>query len=140
MTTLAQDKRRDYGAVSKVPGSADVIADDIIYEGAAVGESATAGTARPLVAADVFLGFAFRKADNAGGLVSAIKVELVVMGVITLPITSVALANVGEPVYASDDDVFTLASTGNSPVGKVVEVPATGTARVYFEAAAYRSI
>ena len=140
MTTLAADKPRNYGAVSKVPGTADVIAADIIYEGAAVGESATAGTARPLVAADVFLGFAFRKADNSAGLVSAIKVELVVMGVIELPIAAVALADLGAAVYASDDDTFTLASTGNTQIGKVAEVPSTGIARVYFQAAAYQSI
>ena len=140
MTTLAQDKPRDYGMESKIAGSAPVIAADIIFEGAAVGESSSAGTARPLVAADSFLGFAFRKADNSAGLVSAIQVELVVKGVCPLPITSLVLADVGSTVYASDDDTFTLSSTGNTEIGKVAELVAAGIGLIAFEALRYQSL
>jgi len=140
MTTLAADKPRNYGAVSKVPGTAPVIASDIIYEGAAVGESASLGTARPLVAGDTFLGFAFRKADNSAGAAGDVKADLLAMGVVELPIASVATADLGATVYASDDDTFTLSSTGNTAIGKIVEIVATGIARVYFQAAAYQSI
>lgn len=140
MTTLSRDNPRDYGMVSKVPGFAPVIASDIIFEGAAVGESSSTGNARPLVAADDFMGFAFRKADNSAGAAGAINVELVVKGLTELPITSVATADLGATVYASDDDTFTLSSTGNTPIGKVAEIVATGIARVAFEALRYASL
>ncbi|NCS83375.1 MAG: cytoplasmic protein, partial [Cyanobacteria bacterium] len=55
MTTLAKDQSRDFqqGEINDTP----VIATDIIYEGAAVGDNGS-GYARPLVAGDPFLGFA----------------------------------------------------------------------------------
>lgn len=140
MATLTRDNPRDYGMESKIAGSAPVIAADIIFEGAAVGESASTGTARPLVAADNFLGFAFRQADNSLGLVSAIQVELVVKGVTELPIASLVLADVGATVFASDDNVFTLASTGNTAIGKVAALVAAGIGLVAFEALRYQSL
>jgi len=58
MTTLAVNLPRSYeqGDRNDLP----VVAADIIYEGAAVGDNAS-GLARPLVAADPFLGFAERR-------------------------------------------------------------------------------
>lgn len=140
MATLTRDNPRDYGMESKVSGAAPVIASDIIFEGAAVGESASTGTVRPLQGADTFMGFAFRKADNALGLVGAIKVELVVKGVVELPIAGLVLADVGRTVLASDDDTFTFSTTGNTNIGKVVELVAAGRARVAFEALRYASL
>ncbi|MCI0430769.1 MAG: cytoplasmic protein, partial [Rhodospirillales bacterium] len=64
MTTLAADKPRTYelGDVNELP----VVAADIIFEGAAVGDNGS-GVARPLVAGDPFRGFAIENADNATG-------------------------------------------------------------------------
>src|SRR5574337_168915 len=64
MTTLAASKARDFilGDHNDLP----VIAADIIYEGAAVGENG-AGYFRPLVAADPFAGFAQSTVDNSAG-------------------------------------------------------------------------
>src|SRR5688572_29547440 len=106
MTTLAANKPRAYeiGDTQSLP----MVATDIIYEGAAVGDNAS-GLARPLVAADPFMGFAERTADNATGAASAQRVEVRVRGQVEIPVTGAAsAADVGEAVYASDDDTFTL--------------------------------
>ena len=60
MTTLAANSPRAYQLAERE--DYPVIATDIIYEGAAVGENAS-GYARPLAAGDAFLGFAIRQAD-----------------------------------------------------------------------------
>jgi hypothetical protein len=138
MTTLAVNKPRDYslGEIESYP----VIATDIIYEGAAVGENAS-GYARPLAAGDPFLGFALRKADNAAGAAGAVLVEVRTRGRITLPIAALAItANDRPPVYASDDDTFTLTATSNSPIGYVSRWVSTGVAVVEFDAAMGREI
>ena len=66
MSTLAVDKPRVYKLTGAHPDYNEIpaITLDIIYEGAAVGESASAGTGRPLVAADVFLGFCQDSGDH----------------------------------------------------------------------------
>ncbi len=133
MATLAANKLRDYqlGDKEEYP----VIAADIIYQGAAVGENA-AGYARPLVAGDPFLGFAEVIADNSNGAAGAINVNVkkrgnVVLDIAALPIT----ANDRPLVYASDDDTFTLTATANSPIGRVSRWIETGLAVVEFDAA-----
>lgn len=141
MTTLAADKPRAYsvpyvGADNALP----MIAADIIYEGAAVGDNG-AGLSRPLVAADPFLGFAKRRADNAAGAASAVRVEIKQRGEIELPVTGAASTDdVGSTVYASDDDTFTLTSSGNSAVGKAVRWVSGTTLVVAFEGVQVRSI
>lgn len=137
MATLAADSPRDYelGDFNELP----VVASDIIYEGAAVGDSS--GNARPLVAADPFQGFADRKADNSTGAAGDINVRVRQKGFIPLPVVGVTgIADEGSTVYASDDDTFTLTATANSTVGKVARFISGTTVLVYFEAAALRSI
>jgi hypothetical protein len=132
MATLAIDKPRDYelGDVNEFP----VIADDIIYEGAAVGDNA-AGYARPLVAGDLFRGFATRKAANAGGAAGDQTVEVNTRGRLVLPISGVAITDVGKEVYASDDDTFTLTMGTNTRIGFVYRFISSGYAVVEFNAA-----
>lgn len=132
MTTLAADKPRTYqlGEIEEYP----VIAADIIYEGAAVGENGS-GYARPLVAADPFLGFNIETADNAAGSAGDIRVKVKTRGRIVLPISGLAItANDRPPVYASDDDTFTLTSSGNTRIGHVSRWVSTGIAVVEFDA------
>lgn len=143
MTTLAADVKRSFGADNSAFADLPVIASDIIYEGAAVGESTTTGTFRPLVGADTFAGFAVRRADNSAGAASAIKVRLMTRGFVYLPVTG--LDNVNDydaAVYASDDNAFTLTSTtGYTQIGKVAAYEGTsGYGLVYFESSAIRSI
>jgi hypothetical protein len=140
MATLAADKVRAF-ELTGTPDLNDLpmVATDIIYEGAAVGDSS--GLARPLVAADAFMGFAERQADNSAGAASAKNVRVRSRGYVQLAVTGVAGADDhGTSVYASDDDTFTNVSTGNSAIGKVHRWISGTTCIVYFEAAALRSI
>lgn len=133
MTTLAADSPRAYqlGDIEEYP----VIATDIIYEGAAVGENAS-GYARPLQAGDPFLGFARRKADNSAGAAGAVNVEVITRGRAQLAIGSLAItANDRPAVYASDDDTFTLTASTNSLIGYVSRWVSTGIGIVEFDAA-----
>lgn len=132
MTTLAVDAVRDYqlGDMEEYP----VIATDIIYEGAAVGENGS-GYARPLVAADPFLGFATMKVDNSAGAAGDKLVHVKTHGRIKLDISGLAItANDRPAVYASDDNAFTLTSASNSKIGWVSRWISTGVAIVEFEA------
>jgi hypothetical protein len=118
MTTLAKNAHRDYevGTQNELP----VVAADIIYQGAAVGDNAS-GLARPLVAADPFRGFAVAKADNSDGVAGDVKVTVETIGKVVLNVVGVTgVADVDSAVYASDDDTFTLTSTSNSLIGEVV--------------------
>ena len=138
MATLAQDKPRAYGVgeLNELP----VIASDIIFEGAAVGDNGS-GLARPLVAADPFLGFAKERCDNSAGAASARNVKVFERGKIELDVTGVASADdVGQTVYASDDNTFTLTSTGNSAIGKVARWVSGTRCVVYFEGVQLRSL
>jgi hypothetical protein len=140
MATLAADKVRPF-ELTGTPDLNDlpVVAADIIYEGAAVGDSA--GLARPLVALDAFMGFAERQCDNSAGAASAKNVRVRSRGFVSLSVTGAASADDhGATVYASDDDTFTLTSTSNSSIGKVHRWVSGTTCIVYFEAAALRSL
>jgi hypothetical protein len=131
MTTLAVDVPRSYalGNLDEYP----VIAADIIYEGAAVGENGS-GYARPLVAADPFLGFAMEQVDNSAGSAGDKRVRVMIRGSVTLPIAALAItANDHPPVYASDDNTFTLTSSGNTKIGWVRRWISTGLAVVEFD-------
>ena len=126
MATLAKDTPRDYqlGDMEEYP----VIASDIIYEGAAVGENGS-GYARPLAAGDKFLGFATRNADNSGGSAGDIRVIVRKKGNVRLAISALAIT-----ANASDDNTFTLTSESNSLIGKVSRWVSTGVAIVEFDA------
>lgn len=133
MATLTVNAPRTYalGDVSHHP----VIADDIVYEGAAVGDNAS-GYARPLVAGDKFLGFALQKCDNTvsgplakAGSAADLNVMLQTRGEILLTVAASALTDHGRAVYASDDDTFTFtaqsAQTANTFVGFVKRYDST---------------
>jgi len=129
MTTLAADARRNYelGDIEEY----GVIASDIIYQGAAVGDNGS-GYARPLVAGDPFLGFAEAQVDNASGAAAARNVRVRRNGRVQLSIGSLAITDVGKPVYASDDDTFTLTQSTNTCIGTVVRFISTGVGIVEF--------
>lgn len=138
MTTLAASKARDFvlGELQDLP----VIAADIIYEGAAVGENGS-GYFRPLVAADPFAGFAQSTVDNSAGAAGEKNVRVRTRGRVILSVTGVtAVTDEGATVYASDDDTFTLTSTSNTAIGKVVRYISGTTVEVYFEASSFRSL
>ncbi len=130
MSTLTTDTPRTYelGDRNEYP----VAASTIIYEGAAVGENGS-GYARPLVAGDTFLGFAEARADNSAGAAGAVNVRVIDKGKIKADISGLAItANDHPPVYMSDDNTFTLTSTGNSLIGYVARWVETGVGIVEF--------
>lgn len=134
MATLAADAVRAYqlGDIEEYP----VVASDIIYQGAAVGENGS-GYARPLVAGDRFLGFADAQADNSAGAAGDLRVAVKTRGRVQLPIAALAItANDRPAVYASDDDTFTLTATSNSLIGYVSRWVETGVGIVEFDALA----
>lgn len=118
MATLTIDKPRNQmlGDIQDYP----VIASDVIYAGAAVGENGS-GYARPLQAGDPFLGFAQAKADNSAGAAGDLSVQVLRRGTTRLTVAGATAitANDGAKVYASDDDTFTLVSTANTLIGVV---------------------
>lgn len=136
MTTLAANKPRafDLGSANMVP----VIASDIIYEGAAVGVVAGTGHARPLVAGDRFVGFAVAKADNSAGSAADINVEVKFRGEIELSVSGAVITDIGQPVYAADDDAFQFSPVGGSFVGFVKRHVSSGVVVVEFDAIGFR--
>lgn len=129
MSTLTVDTARDFelGTINELP----VIANDIIYEGAAVGDNAS-GYMRPLVAGDPFRGFAESKVDNTGGSAGDKNVRLRIAGLVKLTIASIAITDVGKSVWASDDATFTLTQGSNSFIGNVYRYVTTNTCIVAF--------
>ncbi|MBJ3776391.1 capsid cement protein [Acuticoccus mangrovi] len=133
MATLAANEPRNFvaGDETEFP----VIASDIIYEGAAVGENA-AGYSRPLVAGDPFQGFAVAKVDNATGAAGDKRVTVRRKGLIRLTVAgaSAITANDGSKVYAADDNTFTLTAGSNSLIGVVARWDASTDCIVHFDA------
>lgn len=96
-----------------------------IYIGAFV--SLDSGYAAPLAAGEGFVGIATER-KTGGSTDGAEKVRVWTGGLFQHAVGSVAAANHGAIIYASDDQTLTLTSTSNSPVGRAVSVPETGTA------------
>lgn len=131
MATLTDDSIRTYelGDRNAMP----VIASDIIYEGAAVGDNGS-GYARPLVAGDPFCGFAVERADNSSGSAGDINVKVIERGYIKASVTGVTgVGDKNSLVYMSDDNTFTLTSTSNSHVGWISRHVSGTTAIVRFD-------
>lgn len=132
MTTLAKAKPRTWelAEIEELP----MVANDVIYEGAAVGEDGN-GYVRPLVAGDPFMGFAIATYDNNGKSAGDTLCRFKQKGKIRLPVTGATAitANDRAPVYASDDDTFTLTGTGNSKIGYVSRWVSTGICIVEFD-------
>lgn len=133
LTTLAADKIRLFGVLPS-PNELPVIAADIIYEGAAVGVVAGTGYARPLAAGDRFSGFAIRKADNAAGAAGDINVRVTTRGSVQLSVSGAVITDVGQPVYATDDDTFTFSPVSSVFVGFVRRFVSSGVVIVEFDA------
>lgn len=132
MTALTADTPRVYelGDINEFP----IAANTIIYEGAAVGDNGT-GYARPLQPDDAFRGFADRHCNNLEGTDGEKNIRVHKKGSILLDIAGATLADVGKPVYALDDNTFTLASGGGATyVGQVSRLETSGKAVVDFHA------
>jgi hypothetical protein len=141
MTTRASGIKRTY-EVNEDPVLNDVpaVATDIVYEGSAVGDNAS-GYGRPLVAADPFMGFACADVDNSAGAAGDKKIRVRQKGTVQLTVVgATGPGDVGETVYASDDDTFTLTAGSNTAIGKVARHVSGTTCMVRFEALQARSL
>lgn len=136
MTTLAANKPRPYegGSRNEFP----VIAADIIYEGAAVGLVDATGHAQPLANPNRFVGFAESRADNSAGAAAAINVRVIEVGKIQLPVTGAVITDVGQPVYATDDDTFVFSPVSGVFIGFVHRFVSAGIVVVSFNAPEFR--
>lgn len=113
-------------------GAIGIIAADIVYEGAMVGDNA-AGYGRPLVAGDKFRGHSIDKVDNASGAAGAKNITLM-QGRYRKIVALVGLiTDVGQPVYASDDAVVTFDAAGNSYVGRISRYESATKMEVEFD-------
>lgn len=122
-TTLAANEPRKYGV--GLLTEIGVIASDIVYSGASVGDNG-AGYGRPLVAGDKFLGFAESKVDNSSGSAGDLSVKCFMPEFIQLPVSGAVITDVGQPVYASDDNTFTFVAVSNSLIGHVSQFVSSG--------------
>lgn len=131
MTTLAADApmTRVMGPETSIP----IIASDIVYESAMVGENG-AGYGRPLVAGDKFVGHSMKKVDNASGSAGDKNIPCMGGGRYRLVVALVGLiTDIDQPVYASDDGALTYAAgAGNSYVGVVKRYVSATTMEVEF--------
>jgi len=136
MATLATDLARAFegGAVNEFP----VIASDIIYEGAAVGLVDATGHARPLTTVDKFAGFAEAKADNSAGSAAAINVRVYESGKVQLAVTGAVITDIGQPVYAADDNLFSFNPADGQFIGFFHRYVSAGVGIVRFDAQGFR--
>jgi hypothetical protein len=137
MTTLAKDTARDLelGELGEYP----VIASDIIYEGAAVGLVDATGHVQPLTSSDQFVGFAQRQKDNSDGDAAAVRVITVKRGSAKVAISGAVITDVGQAVYATDDNTFVFTPVGSVFIGFVRRWISSGYVIVEFNAGVLKS-
>lgn len=135
MATLTADSYRNLetGERNEIP----VIASDIIYEGAAVGVVDASGHARPLSGGDRFAGFAESKADNSSGSAADINVRTIESGKVQLSVSGAVITDLGQPVYATDDDTFVFNPVGGTFIGFVHRFVSSGVVIVRFDASGF---
>ena len=100
-----------------------VVAADIIYKGALVKHNA-AGYLEPCSAelGAFFAGIAYEEKDNSAGSAGDVVCKVMKEGVFLMTTSGMAQADVGSPVYASDDATFsTTQATNEQKVGDIVE-------------------
>lgn len=129
MTNLTTATARIYmqGDIDDLP----VKASSAIFEGSAIGNAS--GYHRHLAATDEFAGFALNDVASQTSDGDA-YVRVRKRGRVVLTIASVAVTDIGKPVYATDGNAFTLTASTNSHIGRVVGVYGTNLAIVAFDA------
>ena len=97
-----------------------VVASDIIYRGAMVMHN-TAGFLAPAAtgAGSIFAGISEEEVDNSGGAAGDERCKHKITGRYLLTGSGFVQGDVGEIVYASDDQTITKTSTNNPLVGKI---------------------
>ena len=132
MTALSADRRvpkavaapdgSQTGFITKMP----VAATETIYKGAFVELDAGGDLVAAGVNTNQAFGIALEKADNSAGADAAISVSVLCGAVISHAVASGGKTELGNPVYAIDDQTLTTVATGNNLVGWLVSVPVVG--------------
>lgn len=107
-----------------------VLASAEIFKGSAVGLSS--GYARPLTAGDPFVGFADAYVKDTAASNGAKNVTVRSKGLVEVTLTSVAVTDVGNAVYMSDDGTFTQTKGSNSFIGNIYRYVAANTCVISF--------
>lgn len=119
MAALADNKEvsEKQGILHSAP-----MAVDIIYRGALVMHN-TSGYLAPAAtgAGGIFAGVAMEKVDNSGGSAGDVECKYQSEGVFLLEGSGLAQGDVGDMVYASDDQTITKTSTNNPLVGQIIK-------------------
>lgn len=99
-----------------------VVASDIIFKGALVKHNA-AGFLAPCVAeaGSFFAGVAYEKMDNSAGVAGDKMCRVQKTGRYLLTGSGFAQANVGDAVYAQDDQTISLTDAGNEQQVGVID-------------------
>jgi hypothetical protein len=131
MSTRSTDIARNFelGTINEIP----VVTTDILYEGSAIGVVKASGHARPLTSVDKFVGFAESQCDNSTGAAAAQKVRVRKSGLVQLSVSGAVITDVGQPVYASDDDTFVFLPTSGVFIGFVHRFVSSGIVIVAFD-------
>jgi len=122
MTALTKSTPREVKDSKLVPYG--VLADKIIYRGAMVMLDA-AGFLQPCsqVAGSCFAGVSRDEVDMTGLTSGDVKALIETKDAFYINIAAAAVENIGDIVYALDDNTVELVQTLNSvPVGKIIEV------------------
>ncbi len=131
MTTLAVNVARAFvlGNENDFPAISD-----IFFEGSAVGLVDGTGHARPLESTDRFVGFVQEKLDSSLVAAAVRNVRVKKRGVVKLSVSGAVITDVGQPVYATDDDTFVFSPVGSVFIGKIVRFDSAGLVDVEFDA------
>lgn len=135
MTALTENKKLDE-KVGKLVAH-PVVASDIIYQGALVKVNA-AGYLAPCSseAGAVFAGVAYEQKDNSAGAAGAVSCRVQKEGRFLMTGSGFSQANVGDKVYASDDQTLTLTNAvGLQCVGVIDEYVSATQAWVKIDSA-----
>jgi len=107
-----------------------VAASDIIYEGSyvevlAAGHIQPAGVGSSLQGA----GIALETVDNSAGSAGD-KTCKVLVGCVVADALTATVANIGDAVYASDDQTLTVTASTNAIMGWMLQITGTNTALI----------
>lgn len=89
-----------------------------------------AGYLKPFVPGDVFVGVAYEEKDNSAGAAGALSCRVRMDGDFDLAITSVALTDIGSPVFCTDDQTYGLSGHPDAFFGYIIHYTSSGIATV----------
>lgn len=101
-----------------------------IFKGGLIGLELATKYARPYVAGDYFVGIAEEAIDNTTGAAGAKSVQVRTQGDIELPLSGVAVGDIGKQVIATSDSAIAVGTTVNRIVGRIIGVADTNVAIV----------